>query len=219
MITLVQFPWSPFCLVQRRILEYSGAKFKLVNIPSTDRTLVWRWTRQRYYQVPILKDGRSVIFETDDDSQVIAKYLDAKYELGLFPRTWAGLQNVLWRHIENEVEGLAFKLNDIYFREFVPAREQLDFIRHKERKFGRGCLERWRQQQVTLVEELARCLVPFEQMLATRPFLLEARVRFVDFDLYGMLANYLYSGHYRLPEAHNHLRDWYQRMASLSRAV
>jgi glutathione S-transferase len=219
MITLVQFPWSPFCLVQRRILEYSRASFKTVNIPSTDRALVWRLTRQRYYQVPIIKDGSSVLFETDEDSQVIAKYVDAKYELGLFPRSWAGLQNILWRHIENEVEGLAFRLNDIYFREFVPAREQLAFLRHKERKFGRGCLEHWRQQQVSLVEQMARCLLPFEQMLATRPYLLEAQPRFVDFDLYGMLANYLYSGHYQLPAPHTRLQDWHQRMKSLTRAV
>lgn len=219
MITLLQFPWSPFCLVQRRILEYARADFKIVNIPNTDRTKVWRLTRQRYYQVPVIKDGRNVVFETSDDSQVIAKYLDAKLELGLFPKSWAGLQNILWRHIEDEVEGLAFKLNDIYCREFVPAREQLAFIRHKERKFGRGCLDRWRQQQVSLIEELGRSLLPFEQMLTTRPFLLDTRPRFVDFDLYGMLANYLYSGHYQLPAAHTRLQDWYQRMKSLTRVV
>ena len=34
-----------------------------------------------------------------------------------------------------------------------------------------------------------------------RPFLLDQRPRFVDFDLYGILANFLYSGHYRLPAA------------------
>jgi glutathione S-transferase len=219
MITLVQFPWSPFCLVQRRILEYSRVRFKILNIPNPYRTLVWRLTRQRYYMVPIIKDGRNVIFETDENSQVIAKYLDTKFELGLFPRSLAGLQNILWRHIESEVEGLAFRLNDIYYREFVPARDQLAFLRHKERKFGRGCLAQWRQQQVTLIEDLAHCLLPFEQMLTSHPYLLEARPRFVDFDLFGMLANYLYSGHYQLPAAHVRLQDWYQRMQSLTRAV
>ena len=39
-----------------------------------------------------------------------------------------------------------------------------------------------------------------------KPFLLDQRPRFVDFDLYGMLGNFLYSGHYRLPAAHAHLR-------------
>jgi len=40
MIQLVQFPWSPFCIVQRRILEYSGARFTIVNIPNGERSLV-----------------------------------------------------------------------------------------------------------------------------------------------------------------------------------
>src|ERR1041385_6603897 len=52
MLELIQFPWSPFCIVQRRILEYSGARFKITNIPNGDRSLVWKVTRQRYYQVP-----------------------------------------------------------------------------------------------------------------------------------------------------------------------
>jgi hypothetical protein len=64
--------------VQRRILEYS-AFVQNTNIPVTDRSLVWRLTRQRYYGVPIVRDGRTVVFETDEDSQVIAKYIDGKF--------------------------------------------------------------------------------------------------------------------------------------------
>jgi len=73
MIELIQFPWSPFCIVQRRILEFSGTRFKIIDVPNSDRTLVWKLTRQRYYQVPVIRDGKNVIFETDADSQVIAK--------------------------------------------------------------------------------------------------------------------------------------------------
>src|SRR5665213_4563898 len=106
MIELIQFPWSPFCLVQRRILEYSGAPFKIINIPSTDRSLVWRLSRQRYYGVPIIKDGRTVVFETDEESQIIAKYIDAKLQLNLFPASFGGVDRILWRHIEDQIEGL-----------------------------------------------------------------------------------------------------------------
>jgi glutathione S-transferase len=55
-------------------------------------------------------------------------------------------------------------------------------------------------------------------MLAHKPFLLEARPRFVDFDLYGMLGNFLYSGHYRLPAAQSQLARWYQRMGKIKAA-
>src|SRR3954471_572574 len=160
MIELIQFPWSPFCIVQRRILEFSGTRFKLTNIPNGDRSLVWRLTRERYYGVPIIRDGKSVIFEVGDDSQVIAKYIDAKLKLGLFPWELEGVQRILWRYIENEIEGPGFRLNDVYWREMVPPRDRLRFVRHKERKFGRGCITEWRSRKRELLGQLADALVP-----------------------------------------------------------
>jgi len=215
MIELIQFPWSPFCIVQRRLLEFSGTKFKITNIPNGDRSLVWRLTRQRYYGVPIIRDGKSVIFEVSEDSQVIAKYIDSKLRLGLFPWELEGMQSILWRYIENEIEGAGFRLNDIYWQEMVPSGDRLRFLRHKERKFGRGCIEQWKQEQKSLLGHLEQRLVPFEEMLLYKPFLLDQRPLFVDFDLYGMLANFLYSGHYRLPPKHSCLKLWYRRMTGI----
>jgi glutathione S-transferase len=217
MIELIQFSWSPFCIVQRRILEYSGTRFKITNIPSGDRSRVWTLTKERYYQVPVLKDGKTVVFEVSDESQVIAKYLNAKLQLGLFPRELEGVQSILWRYIENEIEGVGFKLNDIYWNESVPRQDQLGFLRHKERKFGRGCLDQWRDQRRQLLAELEQRLIPFEEMLQHKPFLIGARPYFVDFDLYGMLANFLFSKHYRLPVAHAQLKKWYRRMSQIKR--
>lgn len=215
MIELIQFPYSPFCIVQRRILEFSGSRFEIRNIPSMDRGLIWKLSRQRYYQVPILRDGGNVVFETDDNSQVIAKYIDEKLHLGLFPKKWDGVQDLIWRFLENEVEAVGFKLNDIYYEEFVPPKERLLFLRHKERKFGRGCLEKWKEEQQWLIAELEERLLPCEKMLATREFLLDDRPCFVDFDLFGMLGNFLYSGHYQLPAAQVNLAGWHKRMAKI----
>jgi glutathione S-transferase len=217
MIELIQFPWSPFCIVQRRILEYSGAPFKITNIPNPDRSLVWKLTKQRYYGVPIIKDGKNVVFELNDDSQVIAKYLDEELDLGLFPPELEGVQSLLWRYIENEIEGAAFRLNDIYWLENVPAAEQLQFLRFKERKFGRGCLDQWRAAQTDWLKQLKDKLLPFEEMLAHQLFLLDGRPRFVDFDLFGMLETFLYSGHYQLTAAHSQIKGWHRRMARLKK--
>jgi glutathione S-transferase len=215
MIELIQFPWSPFCIVQRRILEFSGAKFKIINIPNGDRSLVWRLTRERYYGVPIIRDGKSVVFEVNDHSQVIAKYLDAKYKMDLFPWEHEGVQSILWRYIENEVEGLCFRLNDIHWRELVPDSDRLRYLRHKERKFGQGCIDQWKIRQKQMLVSLEEVLVPFEEMLISRPFLLDQRPCFVDFDLFGMLGNFLYSGHHRLPAKHTRLRHWHLRMTQV----
>ena len=215
MIELIQFPWSPFCIVQRRMLEFAGVRFKLTNIPNGDRSLVWKLTKERYYGVPIIRDGRNVVFETGEDSQVIGKYLDQKFSLGLFPASLEGVQSILWRYLENDIEGLGFKLNDIHYREFVQAGDQLPFLRHKERKFGRDCIEQWRASQKTLRAQLADKLQPFEAMLAHGNFLLGDTPRFVDFCLLGMLENFLFSGHYQLPARHKQLQRWHRRMAKL----
>jgi len=212
MIQLYQIPHSPFCIVTRRILEFGRVPHKTINIPNSDRSLIWKITKQRYYQVPVIKDGRSVLFETDDESQVVAKYLDNKFKLGLFPSKLRGEQMILWRWIEGRVEGAAFKLNDIYHEDFVPKADRVGFIRHKERKFGRGCLQRWRQQQVELLHEFTEALLPFDQMLISRSYLLGDRPRFVDFDLYGMIGNFLSSGRYEFPVEHPRLNEWHQRM-------
>jgi glutathione S-transferase len=159
--------------------------------------------------------ARPLVFEIDENSQVVGKYLDEKLRLGLFPADWEGIQDILWRYIENDIEGIGFKLNDIYYQEMVPPSDRLRFLRHKERKFGRGCIDQWRQQQDQMLSELARRLIPFERMLAHRSFLLENRPYFVDFDLYGMLADFLYSGHYELPAPHTQLKRWYEQMARI----
>ncbi len=219
MIELYQFPWSPYCLVQRRILEFSRAPHKIINLSTADRSVVWKLTKERYYQLPILREGRNVLFETGDNSQVLGKYLDDRLKLGLFPRELAGVQDILWAYVDNDIEGYTFKLNDAYFTEFVPRAEQLAYRRHKERKFGRGCLEQWRAQEKTLRAELSEKLVPFESMLAQREFLLDAQPRFVDFDLWGILANLKYNGHHDIPAAHARLRKWHDRMSKIKFAA
>ena len=125
------------------------------------------------------------------------------------------MRQIVWRYVENDIEGLTFKLNDIYWEEFVAKSDRLLFVRHKERKFGRGCIDQWRAQQQEMVRQLERALIPCDQMLNEKEFLLGNRPLFVDFNLFGMLENFLYSGHYQLPAAHTQLRDWHQRMKAI----
>lgn len=219
MIELIQFPFSPFCIPSRRILEFSGVPFKLTNIPAQDRSLVWKLTRQQYYGVPVIRAGTRVVFDDTDDLQIVAKFLDEKLQLGLFPAEREGVQAILWRCIENEIEGAAFRLNDIYYRENLPADEQLQYLRFKERKFGRGCIDQWRAQKNDWLKKLAAGLAPFEQMLAHSEFLLSERPLFVDFDLFGMLENFLFSGHYALPKSLPNLRGWHRCMKTIRLAA
>ncbi|HEX4349291.1 MAG TPA: glutathione S-transferase [Verrucomicrobiae bacterium] len=217
MIELIQFPFSPYCIPMRRILEFSGEKFKITNVPPQERGLVWKLTKQHYYGVPVIRDGTKVIFDDTDDQQIVAKYLDRKLKLGLFPAAREGVQSILWRTIDGEIEGSTFRLNDIYYRENTAPSDHLLYLRFKERKFGRGCIDQWREQKHDWLKKLEHSLVPFEQMLAHSEFLLEARPLFVDFDLFGMLENFLYSGHYSLRKSQPHIRNWHRRMKTVRR--
>ena len=216
MIELIQFPWSPFCIPQRRILEFFGVRFKIINIPPQDRALVWKLTKQRYYGVPIIRDGAKVVFDDTDDQQIVAKYLDAKLKLGLFPAACEGVQSLLWRHIESDIEGATFRLNDSQYRDFVKPADQLQYLRFKERKFGRGCIDQWLTDRKIWLKKLEAALVPYEQMLAHSEFLLGERPLFVDFDLFGMIGNFLFSGHYALPKSLPNLREWHRCMKTIS---
>lgn len=216
MIELIQFPWSPFCLVQRRLLEFSGEKFKLTNLPRTgDRSLIWKLTKEIYYAVPIIRDGHKIIFESGEDTQDIARHIDKKLALNLFPEKYEGVQTILTRYFEHEVEAIGFKLNDIHFKRFVAKADQVAFIRHKERKFGRGCIDQWRGAQPELLKQLEQKLQPCETMLAHSPFLLTDRPLFVDFNLLGMIENFLFSGDFELPKSQPNLRKWHQRLIAL----
>ena len=112
----------------------------------------------------------------------VAKYIDRKLGLDLFPAELEGVQAILWRYIESEVDGATFRLNDIHYRENIrkaklgPAHE-LQYLRFKERKFGRGCLEQWRKDQKLWLQKLEEYLIPFEIILTHQEFLLDDQPR------------------------------------------
>lgn len=211
MITLIQFPWSPFCITIRHILRQHRIPHWVRNIPAHDRTAIIRATKGRGYTVPCVVDGRVAVADFTDFGQEVARYINRKYRLGLFPADKEGLQAILARYIENDLEGVGFKVNDSYL---IPTRSQIErtmLIRHKEQKFGRGCIQQWAHDRAKLNWQFATLLEPLDNMLAAADFLTGDCPRFVDYDLYGILGNYLYTGKTKLPKLKN-LRRWCVRM-------
>lgn len=212
MITLIQFPWSPFCITVRHMMARNAVRFRFRNIPSHDRAAVIEATGGRAYTVPCILDGRRAVADLSDFGQDVARYVDRKYKLGLFPRNREGIQAILARYIENELEGIGFRINDSYLIPARPLVERTMLIRHKERKFGRGCVALWAKQRPQLIAQFAALLAPLDNMLASSPFLVGDRPLFVDYDLYGILGNYLFNGKTRLPSL-KHLRRWHAAMS------
>lgn len=84
--------------------------------------------------------------------------------------------------------------------------------RFKERRFGRGCVQQWKKDRAKLNRQFADLLKPIDSMLASSQFLIAERPLFVDYDLYGILGNYLHNGKTRLPPL-KHLRRWLRAMS------
>lgn len=212
MLTLIQFPWSPFCITIRYILKRHRIPFRLHNIFFHDRAPIITATKGAGYTVPCLVNGKSGICDVTDLGQEVARYVNRRYRLGLFPQRLDGLQLILSRYIEQELEAVGFKVNDTYV---IPSRqlvERVMMIRHKERKFGKGCVETWTSHRKDLNSQFSELLQPIDNMLASSPFLLSERPLFVDYNLYGVLENYLFNGKTKLP-ALKHLRRWHRAMA------
>ncbi|TAK08726.1 MAG: hypothetical protein EPO39_04000 [Candidatus Manganitrophaceae bacterium] len=164
-----------------------------------------------------MEDGDQVVWDQTDFGQEIAHHLDRKFNLGLFPPNLEGIQAILARYIENELESVGFKLNDIHYLSWLPdTYDRAMFLRHKERKFGAGCLDAWRRQEAQLQGELEALLIPIDQMLQESPFLVDRRPRFVDFDLLGILDNYTFSGHNAIPGRFKAIGRWREAIESTS---
>ncbi len=211
MLTLIQFPWSPFCITIRRILEWHHIPFRLRNIAYHERAEIIKATEGRGHTVPCLIDGKRAVCDLTDFGQEVARYVDRRYKLNLFPKEFEGLQLILSRYIENDLEGVGFKVNDSYVIPSRPMVERVMLIRHKERKFGKGCLQEWTSHRKYLSTRFAELLVPIDNMLASSSFLIADCPFFVDYNLYGVLGNYLYNSKTRLPDL-KHLRRWHRIM-------
>ncbi|MEW6324427.1 MAG: glutathione S-transferase N-terminal domain-containing protein [Nitrospirota bacterium] len=213
MITLYQHPVSPFCITIEAILKYAKAPYRTVNLPYSDRRIIVEKTQGQYYKIPLLEDGDLLVWDKTDLGQEIAGYLDGKFKLELFPPKHDGLQLILARYLEHEVEAVSFKLNDLDYEAWLPdLYDRTMFVRHKERKFGAGCLAQWRDQQDRLQQELEALLFPLDRLLAQHCFLIDHRPRFVDVDLFGVLGNYLFSGRNQIPPPFTHLHHWHREM-------
>lgn len=209
-LILHEMAHSPYCIPIRRLLEAHRVPFEIRTVSSWDRRELAELTGWAYYQVPVIEHEGRVIHETPNDPLAVARYLDDRLLGGrLFPAQWAGIQEILVDHIENTLEGKGFKLQDPHYLDRMEdPGERLMVLRHKERRFGAGCVEAWRAQAPALKAELEAALVPCETRLAQQEWLLAGEPLYADYALLGVLGNVLYGGHHHLSDRLPHLNRW-----------
>lgn len=212
-VRLYQLAHSPFCLAIAKALEAVGVACVPINVSNGNRAAIIELTGGLSYEVPVLDDRGRVVFESSADSQDIARHVDSTWGSGrLFPDRWEGWQAIVNPHLEREIEGITFRLTDIHYVPAIPdAVERMMVTRHKERRFGRGCIERWRSEQDSLSAQAAEGLRPYDQMLGHTPFLTGSQPIYSDFLLHGILSNLTWNQWNPLPPL-PHLGDWYARL-------
>ena len=193
-VLVYQMAHSPFCIPITAVLNSCRVVYGTREVPNWDRSEIIRLTAGSYYQVPLLVHDDRMIYESSTDSQDVAQYVDHTFAHGrLFPAALAGPQECVIEFLENEVEARGFKLADL---QWLPTIKDLVartmVIRHKERRFGRGCVERWRAEAGAIRAELDALLLRFETTLAQQPFLFDDAPVYADFLLYGVLGNFLH---------------------------
>lgn len=207
---------SPFCIPIAQMLRAAGTGFESREVPNWDRGEILRLTKGAYYAVPVLQHGGRVVFESGTDTQDVAHYVDDTWFGGrLFPAAIEAPHACTIEFLENEVEARTFKLVDIHW---IPAVKDLVHrgmvIRHKERKFGRGCVDAWRRDARKIRTELDGLLVRFETTLRHRVFLFGDAPVFADFLLFGVLGNLTFKGWNRLSARQRAIARWRERLAN-----
>jgi glutathione S-transferase len=195
-VVLYQMAHSPYAIPIRQALTACGVVHETRDVQNWDRGEVIRLTEGSYYQIPLLVHEDRVVFETGGNSLDVARYVDATWAGGcLFPEELAAPNLCLTEWIEDALEGCTFKLADIHY---VPAIDDIVdrtmVVRHKERKFGRGCIEQWAREADIIRSELDGLLSRCESTFKNSPFLLGTSPVYADFALFGVLGNLTYNG-------------------------
>lgn len=209
-LTVYQLPHSPFCIPITAALRACGVPFETRDVPNWDRSEIINLTRGAYYQVPLLVHDGKPVFESSPESQEIPRYIDRTFARGrLFPDHLEGLQGIMVDHLENDVEGVTFRLVDPYYVDSIQNLVGRTMtIRHKERKFGRGCVEAWRREAAELRVQADGLLSRFERMLEHSPFLFGEAPVYSDFLLFGVIGNMTWNGWNKLSDSQPALQRW-----------
>jgi glutathione S-transferase len=216
---LFQFLTSPFCAKVRKILDYKGVDYEIVEVDYLERTELLAASGQIMVPALTLESGETVV-----DSDRITMRLEELYsEPTIFPPGQRGLHRALAHYIDSAVE-------EAIFRVAVP--DELEFFRRRsaereamwrlirERKYGDGFVDRMNRELESNWKIAAGVLAPFEEQLgAGVGAFLTSRIGLADFSLYGQLHLLAFTGELKIPASMPHLRAFYGRMDRITASL
>jgi glutathione S-transferase len=210
---LYQFADSPFCAKIRKILDYKGIEYEVVE-DFLDRSALLAASGQVRVPALTLPDDETIV-----DSERIALRLEERYPLpAIFPAGWRGLHLGLARYFDTQLEDTLFRLavpdSLSYYRNQGAAQEALWRL-IREGKYGEQFCDEMVLAEAANRERAVGVLAPLDQDLGDRPFLLN-RLGYADFALYGQLTYLTFTGENKLPSELVNLREYYDRIDRIS---
>ena len=214
---LYQFLGSPFCAKVRKLLAFKGVEFEVVEVDYLERKELLLASGQLTVPAVTLDNTETIV-----DSARIALRLEELYpEPTIFPAGWRGIHVALAEYIDNRLEESVFPValadEFAYYSKQGADRGALwRFIR--ERKFGKGFVDRTIADHSANWERFRSALAPFEEQLGNAPFL-TGRIGLADFALYGQLYYLAFTGELKIPAEMKNLRAFFGRVERISSVV
>ncbi len=213
---LYQFITSPFCAKVRKILDFKGVDYEVVEVDYLERKELVISSGQIMVPALTLDGGETIV-----DSARIAMRLEELYpEPTILPPSWSGMHRALADYIDNTVEDAAFRATIPDKAAFWRGRgKERGALWHLvcERKYGTGFVDRMTAESGSHRARALEVLAPFEDALSDRAFLL-GRIGLADFALYGQLYNFAFTGELKLPTKLKNLVAFFGRMDRISSA-
>ncbi len=214
---LYQFVSSPFCAKARKILEFKGVDFEVVEVDYLERKELLLASGQLMVPALTLESGETIV-----DSAKIAMRLEELYpEPTLLPPGWRGIHLALAGYIDNQVEDALFRVaipdEAAHYRRQGADREALWRL-IRERKYGAGFVDRMISEHAANWALAREALALFEDALAGKAFL-TGRIGLADFALYGQLFYLAFTGELKIPADLENLRAFFGRVDRISAAV
>ena len=214
---LYQFLGSPFCAKVRKLLAFKGVEFEVIEVDYLERKELLVASGQITVPAVTLDNGETIV-----DSARIATRLEELYPVPtIFPAGWRGMHVVLAdfidNHLEESVYPVALADELAYYSKQGPDRGALwRFIR--ERKFGRGFVDRTIADHKASWDRFRSALTPFEEQLGNAPFL-TGRIGLADFALYGQLYYLAFTGELKIPSDMKNLRAFFGRVDRITSTI
>src|SRR6266545_140790 len=183
---LYRFRYSPYARKVQMVLDLLGATHDVIEVAYGERNELAALTGG-YIHVPVLVlDGGEVLVE----SRAICERLVATDPARrLVP---SGLDGPVWAYcdfLDGPVEDVLFRIASPGVREsWKTPWERALYTLIKERKFGAGCVDLWRDQQDALIARARDLLAATGRTLEARPFVFGETVSLADAALYGLWA-------------------------------